>query len=950
MDRLESLGNQISSMTFYDIKTMYNQAKNMVLNISETEAKVREATNDDPWGASSTLMQEIAQGTFNFQQFNEIMPCIYSRFMEKEASQWRQIYKALQLLEYLVKHGSERVVDDARSHIGTLKMLRSFHYIDEKGKDEGINVRNRAKELVELLSDVEKIRTERRRAKANKNKYIGVGNDGGYGSFSSGGGRYGGFGSDSLGGGSSYGNDYYSGGGSSSRMGGFSDSSSRRNQYEEYNAGDDEIPSGSASVSSPTRAGSARSPPSRQSSTAATTTPAPAPVKNLLDFDDDVAPIPATQLPAGQTGMATNKALPKPVGLDDDDFDDFQAAPVQAQAPAPTQVRAPTSPTTTGQQQQGARPNLFQLMNATPLSPTSPTQVSQQPPQQFGGLGGLGIQQQHRASPSIGGGGAPMFGGGATMRPTPTAPSIPMGGGTSPMLPTPMRANTASPVNQQQQGQQKNKAAGGGGFDDLWNLSLASSGKAKSAGSNDGVNSCTLDTRTNSPLVQYTHDPHLPAKIPSQRREPFASLNNVGHMPSAPASTHTDKVAPSSTSAIPAQAPLSAPADSQQQQQEHTDKGKGRPIITPASLATSSRRQAATTRSFSSLPPPQIATSLIQSEPSLLAPPILSVTGPTPEVSPITPSTSLGKRAHHKSEPETPSSVLRNPGLEVPQVQKSWSSGSGKRKAEEAAESEGNTTPPKEQKEHRATFAPEPRAHRASASSHAPSSFRRKRARLSLPSDSSNPPSRPSSRTAMSSVQESPNAKNTGSWSSKKSGRGSILTDTASNVRRAASASTQTHARNDSCLSQASIPLSALISPHAPSITHSGTFHMRDPRKPGPIQSTSWSLSFPSRVDDGESWWDRRSWVERGGSPLCAWLFFFGFVIFPVWWVTWVIGVPKTRRLGDSEAGGREKSVILDDPQVEYDARSWRKRCRIMSGVSLVTYIPFIILVIVFAR
>jgi epsin len=59
--------------------------------------------------------------------------------MEKEARQWREIYKALQLLEYLIKHGSERVVDDARSHISTIKMLRNFHYIDDKGKDEGVN-------------------------------------------------------------------------------------------------------------------------------------------------------------------------------------------------------------------------------------------------------------------------------------------------------------------------------------------------------------------------------------------------------------------------------------------------------------------------------------------------------------------------------------------------------------------------------------------------------------------------------------------------------------------------------------------------------------------------------------------------------------------------------------------------------------------------------------------
>lgn len=44
-------------------------------------------------------MQDIAQATFNFQLFNEIMPTIYSRFTEKEARQWRQIYKALVLLE-----------------------------------------------------------------------------------------------------------------------------------------------------------------------------------------------------------------------------------------------------------------------------------------------------------------------------------------------------------------------------------------------------------------------------------------------------------------------------------------------------------------------------------------------------------------------------------------------------------------------------------------------------------------------------------------------------------------------------------------------------------------------------------------------------------------------------------------------------------------------------------
>jgi hypothetical protein len=34
----------------------------MVLNLSETEKLVQEATNNEAWGASSTLMQQIAQG------------------------------------------------------------------------------------------------------------------------------------------------------------------------------------------------------------------------------------------------------------------------------------------------------------------------------------------------------------------------------------------------------------------------------------------------------------------------------------------------------------------------------------------------------------------------------------------------------------------------------------------------------------------------------------------------------------------------------------------------------------------------------------------------------------------------------------------------------------------------------------------------------------------------
>lgn len=359
-------------------------------------------------------------------------------------------------------------------------------------------------------------------------------------------------------------------------------------------------------------------------------------------------------------------------------------------------------------------------------------------------------------------------------------------------------------------------------------------------------------------------------------------------------------------------------------------------------------------------PPSKLNTSNIlgnmQGSSSLLQPPTLSVIAPTPEASPVSPT----RRTHHKSTPTMPTASVLRTSNAPPVIEKSYSSGSGKRKAEEAGVS-GDKTPPKEHKEPRATFAPDPRTHRASATSgssaHAPSSFNRsKRVRLSEASEGRSSSRSASHAGSLPTPNESPpNAKNTGSWSSRGS-HGPVSGSSHTygyGPPSALSASQASHynvqqqlAPSRRSLSQASIPISALISPHAPSIGRTGTFHMRDPRKPSPIQSTPWSLALPSQVQTGEARWTWRGWVERGGSPLHSWLFFIGFILFPLWWIAAFLPIPRTRRLGGTDA---EKAVMLDDPQVEHDAKSWRIRCRFMAVVSLVTYIPFIVLVAVYA-
>ncbi|KAI6114330.1 hypothetical protein F5141DRAFT_1187903 [Pisolithus sp. B1] len=236
----------------------------------------------------------------------------------------------------------------------------------------------------------------------------------------------------------------------------------------------------------------------------------------------------------------------------------------------------------------------------------------------------------------------------------------------------------------------------------------------------------------------------------------------------------------------------------------------------------------------------------------------------------------------------------------------------GKRKADDI-----DTTPPELKKEgQRATF-------RVSNSSHAPSSYHRKRARLSTEQSVSNghqlawPSNTTSGRGA---PPRTPS-------------RGASVRS--HNPSQQQSPYRKSHDRHQS-MSQTSIPISALVSPHAPSVTTSSKFHMRDPRRPPKkLKDTEWGLRFATE--------------DEPSSPSQAWLFFIGFILFPLWWIAaFCIPIPKTRTAGDANL---EKAVtVIDDPQIEHDAKSWRLRCRVMAVVSVFTYIPFIALVAIFAR
>ncbi|XP_017058408.1 telomere length regulation protein TEL2 homolog isoform X1 [Drosophila ficusphila] len=186
-------------ISMWKVRELADKVTNVVMNYTETEGKVREATNDDPWGPTGPLMQELAYATFSYETFPEVMSMLWKRMLQDNKTNWRRTYKSLLLLNYLVRNGSERVVTSSREHIYDLRSLENYTFTDEGGKDQGINVRHKVRELIDFIQDDDRLREERKKAKKNKDKYIGMSSDamgmrsGGYSGYSGGGGGGGGY-------------------------------------------------------------------------------------------------------------------------------------------------------------------------------------------------------------------------------------------------------------------------------------------------------------------------------------------------------------------------------------------------------------------------------------------------------------------------------------------------------------------------------------------------------------------------------------------------------------------------------------------------------------------------------------------------------------------------------------------------------------------------------------
>ena len=144
---------------------------------SYTERKVRAATRNMAWGPHGSQLVEIAQFSFKHEECGIIFKVLEERF-RCPPEKWRNVNKALCVLEFLVQRGSEEALTWASSEtmMNTLERLEGFSYVtaDKEQRDVGATVRQRARTIRELLLHEEKLHDVRKKGAIQSMRMAGV--------------------------------------------------------------------------------------------------------------------------------------------------------------------------------------------------------------------------------------------------------------------------------------------------------------------------------------------------------------------------------------------------------------------------------------------------------------------------------------------------------------------------------------------------------------------------------------------------------------------------------------------------------------------------------------------------------------------------------------------------------------------------------------------------------
>ncbi|KAG9390756.1 ENTH domain [Carpediemonas membranifera] len=155
-------------------KKSFNVVKDTIQHTTDMQKLVREASSNEAWPAPPELLRQIAQTTFNYRTNQMLFPAIWERMSTQPGKRWRVVYKCLNLLEYVLLNGSTDAVDMIKSNIYQLNTLSDYQYHDERGEDQGFNVRTKVEKLLALVNS-DRLPQQREDILQRRKRFVGIG-------------------------------------------------------------------------------------------------------------------------------------------------------------------------------------------------------------------------------------------------------------------------------------------------------------------------------------------------------------------------------------------------------------------------------------------------------------------------------------------------------------------------------------------------------------------------------------------------------------------------------------------------------------------------------------------------------------------------------------------------------------------------------------------------------
>ncbi|KAK4046109.1 hypothetical protein OIV83_006335 [Microbotryomycetes sp. JL201] len=155
-------------------RAVLRSAKNTIKGNSPAAIAARDASSNDPYGPAHYQLCQVAEMTFNELSLlsTRQVDCadiiaVLDKRLSDSGKMWRHVFKSLAVIEHCLLFGSRLFVRYFLENKNVIKSLKDFRHVDEFNVDQGANIRERARELMALLDNEERLYYERKNGRGS---------------------------------------------------------------------------------------------------------------------------------------------------------------------------------------------------------------------------------------------------------------------------------------------------------------------------------------------------------------------------------------------------------------------------------------------------------------------------------------------------------------------------------------------------------------------------------------------------------------------------------------------------------------------------------------------------------------------------------------------------------------------------------------------------------------